>query len=113
MNRKRLKALIGVLFQCMAMGELATAFIGFPALIDYCKLRIDWWAGYLPIVMLINSVAATILLMYCGVKMMHDNSLFTDEQSNKINNKISRWIEKRKYGYCKSDYNIVVKEVTK
>ena len=105
MKKSMLKSSAGILLMCMAMGELAAGFIGYPALLDYCWQRTDWWAAYLPLVMLINTLALTVLAVYCGVKLMHDNVFLTNEQNNWLN----RWFEKRKYGYCKSDF-IIKKE---
>jgi len=100
---KRLKSVLGVVFICMAMGELATGFLAYPATVVYSMTRTEWWATYLPPLMLVNSLLASILLMFCGVKMTKESSFFTEKQSQWFEEKISRWAEKRKYGYHRSD----------
>lgn len=103
---KRFKVFLGIILLAMAMGELATGFLAYPAIIEWSRLKTEWWAYYFPIVLLINSMIASILLMYYGVKMLKSGSFFTEKQAQQLDGKISRWFEKRKYGYCKSDYAI-------
>ena len=100
----RLKSILGIALMCMAMGELATGFYAYPAVCEFANSRTEWWAQYLPPALLLNALAATVLMGYCGIKLMKENSFFTERQDQWFD----RWLEKRRYGYCKADY--VIKE---
>lgn len=101
---ERVKALLGIVCMSMAMGELATGFWAYPVILKWCLTVTEWWATYLPEAMLFNSLTASVLLMFYGVRMLKANSFFTEKQSHWLDGKAGRWLERRRYGYCKSDY---------
>lgn len=110
MSKNRLKVIAGILLMFMGILELDTGFLAYPSVMIWSATRTEWWATHLPIVMLFNSLVASVLCMYLGLKLTKEGSLFTEKQDERLRGKLDRWFEKKKYGYNRSDF--VIKKET-
>lgn len=102
----KLKIIAGIILLMMAMLELTASFISLPAVCIFCSSYEKWWFEIMPFVFLLNSLASAVLLGFSGVKLLKANLFVTGDKTEILFNKLGRWLEKRKYGYLKSDYEI-------
>lgn len=78
-----LKVIAGILLMAMGMLVFANSILAYPAAMTWSATRVEWWAFYLPLLLLVNSLIAVGLCMYLGVGLITRGLVFTEKQTRK------------------------------